>query len=131
MVLGASHQQALYSLAGAAHVSAGYARWLQETGRQPSPPLTSQITLHTLHVPGWKLLRSLDLSAVHDGQCWVVSDDILGIYGVGDEPAEALRDYEATLVHFYTDIVEWQGGLAPHLEQRRALLQAYLEREES
>lgn len=130
MVLGGSHQQAVYRVAGAVDFSARYAAWLQGAAKQPSPPLRSQITLRTLHVPGWKLVRSLDLSAVHDGELWVVSDDILGMYGVGEDLAEAREDYEATLVHLYTDIVEWEGGLAPHLEQRRARLQAYLEREE-
>jgi len=128
MVLGASHQQAQYSVAGAAHVSASYARWVQEAVQQPSPPLTSQITLCTLHVPGWKLLRSLDLFAVCEREQWVVSDDIFGIYGVGDDPAEALRDYESTLVRFYVDIAEWEGSLSPHLDVQKEHLAQYVAR---
>lgn len=128
MVLGVSHQQAVYRLAVAVDFSAHYARWLQKAVKQPSPPLRSQITLRTLHVSGWKLLRSLDLFAVCEREQWVVSDDIFGIYGVGDEPAEALRDYESTLVRFYVDIAEWEGSLSPHLDVQKEHLAQYVAR---
>jgi len=113
---------------GAAHVSASYARWVQEAVKQPSPPLTSQKTLCALHVPGWKLLRSLDLFALREREQWVVCDNIFGIYGVGDELAEALRDYESTLVRFYVDIAEWEGSLSPHLEVQKEQLAQYVAR---
>lgn len=131
MVLEVSHQHAEYRMARAVHSSAHYAAWVQETVKQPSPRLRSQIRLGTLHVPGWKLMRPLDLSVVYEGDQWLVSDDIFGIYGLGDEPVEALGDYEATLVRFYVDIVEWEGSLSPHLDVQKQNLAQYVARSEN
>ncbi len=94
------------------------------------PPLT--ITLKKLHVSGWELQRPLHLSVVRrEEDRWIICDGVFDIYGVGKEPDEAVRDYEATLIRFYKDTVEWEGKLAPHLQIHRANLQKYLRRKES
>ncbi|MCJ7668390.1 MAG: hypothetical protein MUP04_08970 [Anaerolineae bacterium] len=103
------------------------------TGRVDSSavfmPYILQVQLHRLHVPGWKLLRPLEVSILLEKDEWIVSDDLFNVYGTGDDLTEARLDYESTLVRFYRDIVEWEGGLAQHLEDQRALLEAYLRRE--
>lgn len=91
-----------------------------------SVPYVLQVQLQRLHVPGWKLMRSLEVSILLEKDEWIVSDDLFNVYGTGEDLTEARLDYESTLVRFYRDIVEWEGGLAQHLKDQRALLEAYL-----
>lgn len=57
---------------------------------------------------------------------YIVADDLFSCYGVGESVTEALADYEAMVVCFYEDIVEWEGDLSQHLEQIKATLQGYV-----
>ncbi len=94
-----------------------------------SVPYVHQVLLRRLQVPGWQLKRPLDVSILLVKDEWIVSDDLFNVYGTGEDLTEARLDYESTLIRFYRDIVEWEGGLAQHLKDQRVVLEAYLRRE--
>ena len=56
---------------------------------------------------------------LRDGD-WIVSDSILGCYGIGKVVLHALEDYKDHLLHWQLSIATWEGGLAPHLEEKKA-----------
>jgi len=53
---------------------------------------------------------------------WLVADDITGVYGVGKTVPQALQDYQDSLQYLHLDLIDWHGGLAPHLQKIKKVM---------
>jgi len=59
--------------------------------------------------PGWKIIEPLLVTIEQDEDgSYVVSEDLFAVYGVGDTPSDALRDYTVSLTDYY-DLVSAQA----------------------
>jgi hypothetical protein len=62
----------------------------------PQRPLVGEIA------PGWKIVQPILLTLERDDDgCYIYSDDRFAVYGIGDTPAEALRDYILSLIDYH------------------------------
>lgn len=74
-----------------------------------------------------KLLKPIPIKVSQtESDEYLVADELFNCYGVGESVTKALADYEAMVVCFYEDIVEWEGDLSQHLEEIKATLQGYV-----
>jgi len=77
--------------------------------------------------PGWLAHRDLPLKLRRDlGGSWIVAEDVFLVYGVGETPEEALRDYLASLVEYY-HLVETGAQQDEHDKRELDRLRGYLE----
>jgi len=64
-------------------------------------PSEASITLVGPLTPDLVLRQPLSLVAELDGDCWVVSDDVFGVYGDASTPNEALDDYISSFRDYF------------------------------
>jgi isopenicillin N synthase-like dioxygenase len=57
-----------------------------------------------------------------DGENYLVTDEIIPIYGVGPTVEEAMDDYRSALVEYYDTLEEDADRLAKHLREQLELL---------
>lgn len=57
-----------------------------------------------------------------DGDNYLVTDEIIPLYGVGSTVEEALDDYRSALVEYYETLEEDADRLAKHLREQLELL---------
>ena len=51
---------------------------------------------------GWLLVEPLPVTVEADGaDCFIVSDDVFGVYGDGKTPGDAWDDYCTSLIDYY------------------------------
>lgn len=75
----------------------------QATNPEPFGSFTpSQITLLGNRMPGWNFVQPLILTMTRDddGQ-FIASDDVFYMYGLGDNPDDAVKDYLKVLSEYY------------------------------
>jgi hypothetical protein len=64
-------------------------------------PVKQFLLLGTI-APGWRLVQPLAIQLEQDEDgCYVVSDKVFAVYGVGDTPLEAQQDYITSLIDYY------------------------------
>ncbi len=66
-----------------------------------------------------------DLKAELNEQGWTVLDRVTGIFGVGREPNDAVKDLRFALIE-HRDVLESQGALSPELSNQLDYLRARL-----
>jgi len=60
--------------------------------------------------PGWSLVKPLFITIEQDDDgCYLASDDLFAVYGVGDTPSDALQDYIQSLTGYYELVAEQAG----------------------
>ena len=70
-----------------------------------STPIDS--VLFGVIAPGWSLVKPLFITIEQDDDgCYLASDDLFAVYGVGDTPSDALQDYVKSLTDYYELVAE-------------------------
>jgi isopenicillin N synthase-like dioxygenase len=85
---------------------------------------------HSLLMQAEEYVASLDKAIAHylapdvdrDGENYLVTDEIIPLYGVGPTVEEAIDDYRSALVEYYDALEEDADRLAKHLREQLELL---------
>lgn len=79
--------------------------------------------------PGYSVVayEGFSLKADFDSDGVVIRDTETGIFGVGESPLDALRDFERAAEE-HLDVLERQAGLSADLERQREYLRRRLSR---
>lgn len=64
-------------------------------------PYSVQIALLGRIAPAWRIVQPLLVTIERGDESFIASDDLFAMYGLGDDPAEALEDYMAVLTEYY------------------------------
>jgi hypothetical protein len=65
-------------------------------------PMAEQVVDGAEIADGWLLIERLPVTLEADGaDCFIVSDDLFGVYGDGKTPGEAWDDYWTSLIDYY------------------------------
>ncbi len=69
-------------------------------------------------VPGWTLIKPLPIEVERDeDNSYIVSDNIFMVYGEGERPEDAQKDYIKSLIEYYS-IVKEQAVADSHATQQ-------------
>jgi len=75
--------------------------------RKPQPALFGEVS------PGWFVRQPIVLDIETDGDLFIVSDRVIGVYGDGDTLSGAIRDYIESLIEYHQILSSHAGQDAP------------------
>jgi len=62
-------------------------------------------------------LCDIPIQVEEDGDGFIVSDDIINMYGIGDAIEDAVEDYRSSIIEYYDFLVSEEMNLAEHLKK--------------
>ena len=65
-------------------------------------PPPSTLFLYGRFLPGWEAVRPITITVAKDDDgAYIVTDDVSVVYGIGESPIEAIREYKEAFTEYY------------------------------
>lgn len=77
----------------------------------------SQVAVPEYKLPDIHTLYGIPIQIEEDKDGFIVSDDIINMYGIGDTIENAIEDYKSTIIEYYDFLVAEEVNLAKHLKE--------------
>jgi hypothetical protein len=91
-------------------------------------PESTRFMLAGRIAPNWVLLHPLSLTIVpYNLGGYLVSDDFVYLYGMGETQNEAINEYKSMLIDLFEELISSEKVLSPNLQEQLKYLRSIIE----